>query len=337
MTTNNGPTRASLGMAPTIRIKGYYFMIDVLANKKIGVIMGGLSAEKEVSLTSGGAVENALRDAGYDVHPIYFDGPGLVDEIKKVSPDVVFIALHGRFGEDGTVQGLLEIMGIPYTGAGVSGSALAMDKAVTKKILKYHGIPTADFVTLDRKSYDPANTMAECLGYPLVVKPATLGSTIGMSFVYKAEDLPAAIRLAFEHDDDVLLEKFIEGREVTAGVIDGRPLPLVEIVVPGGVYDYQAKYQSTENKYLCPAPLDGDTTKKIQAMAVEVYRALKCYGVGRVDFRLDADGGLFVLEMNTIPGMTSTSLLPKAAAAAGMDFTALVETVLVGGLHRHEG
>lgn len=312
-------------------------MIDVLAKKKIGVIMGGLSAEKEVSLTSGGAVENALRDAGYDVHPIYFNGPGVVDEIKAVSPDVIFIALHGRYGEDGTVQGLLDVMGIPFTGAGVAGSAIAMDKAVTKKILKYHGIPTADFVTLRRKGFDPDNTMAESLGYPIVVKPATLGSTIGMSFVYKAGDLPPAIKLAFEHDDEILLEEFIEGREITAGVLDGRPLPLIEIVVPGGVYDYQAKYLSHDNQYLCPAPLDAGTTKKIQGMALEVFHALKCYGVGRVDFRLDKEGIPYVLEMNTIPGMTGSSLLPKAAAAAGIDFTSLIEAVLMGALHRHEG
>jgi D-alanine-D-alanine ligase len=312
-------------------------MIDVLAKKKIGVIMGGLSAEKEVSLTSGGAVENALRDSGYDVHPIYFNGPGVVDEIKAVSPDVVFIALHGRYGEDGTVQGLLDVMGIPFTGAGVAGSALAMDKAVTKKILKYHGIPTADFVTLRRKGFDPHDTMAESLGYPIVVKPATLGSTIGMSFVYKTLDLPPAIKLAFEHDDEILIEKFIEGREITAGVLDGRPLPLIEIVVPGGVYDYQAKYISHDNQYLCPAPLDAGTTEKLQGIALEVFHALKCYGVGRVDFRLDKDGTPYVLEMNTIPGMTGSSLLPKAAAAAGIDFTSLIEAVLMGALHRHEG
>ena len=309
--------------------------MDALKDKKIGVIMGGLSAEKEVSMTSGGAVLKALREAGYNVFPVLFDGGGVIDELRRAAPDVVFIALHGRYGEDGTIQGLLEIMGIPYTGAGVTGSALAMDKAATKKVLTYHGIPTADFVTLHRGRFDPKRTMVECLlGYPVVVKPSTLGSTIGMSFVYKEKDLLPAIELAFTHDADVLLEKFIEGREITAGVLDGEPLPLVEIVAPGGVYDYQAKYQSHETKYVCPAVLDAVTAMKIQDLAVETYRALQCYGVGRVDFRLDGNGGVWVLEMNTIPGMTATSLLPKAAKAAGLDFTALVERILMGALTR---
>jgi D-alanine-D-alanine ligase len=158
-----------------------------------------------------------------------------------------------------------------------------------------------------------------------------------MSFVYKTLDLPPAIKLAFEHDDEILIEKFIEGREITAGVLDGRPLPLIEIVVPGGVYDYQAKYISHDNQYLCPAPLDAGTTEKLQGIALEVFHALKCYGVGRVDFRLDKEGIPYVLEMNTIPGMTGSSLLPKAAAAAGIDFTSLIEAVLMGALHRHEG
>src|SRR5512135_3658664 len=311
-------------------------MLDVLRGKKIGVIMGGLSAEKEVSLTSGGAVENALRDAGYDVSPIYFNGPSVVDEIRKAAPDVVFVALHGRWGEDGVIQGLLAIMGIPYTGAGVPRSALAMDKALTKQVLIYHGIPTAEFVTLTKGRFNPKKTQAELIGYPLVVKPVTLGSTIGMSFVYEEKDLPPALELAFRHDERVMLERFIEGREITAGVLGDQALPLVEIVAPGGVYDYQAKYESHETRYICPAVLDGETESIIKELALKVFDALQCYGAGRVDFRVDKDGNPYVLEINTIPGMTGTSLLPKAAAAAGIDFTGLVETILVGALHRHE-
>lgn len=311
-------------------------MLDVLRGKKIGVIMGGLSAEKEVSMTSGGAVLGALRDAGYDVYPIHFTGPSVVDEIRKVSPDVVFVALHGRWGEDGVIQGLLEVMGVPYTGAGVTGSALAMDKSLTKQVLHYHGIPTAEFVTFTEAGMGAAGDAARIIGYPIVVKPATLGSTIGMSFVYGEKDLKAAIELAFAHDGRVMLERFIEGREITAGVLDGRALPLVEVVAPGGVYDYQAKYESHETKYICPADLPKDIEEIIKGLAVKVYEALQCYGAGRVDFRLDAGGRPFVLEMNTIPGMTGTSLLPKAAAAAGMDFTALIETILAGALKRHE-
>lgn len=309
-------------------------MIDVLAKKKIGVIMGGLSAEKDVSMTSGGAVMAALEGAGYNVHPIYFNGPGVIDEIRKVSPDIVFLALHGRYGEDGTIQGLLEIMGIPYTGSGVAGSAFAMDKSVTKKLLKYHGIPTAEFVTLWKDRFDPKATMAECIGYPLVVKPSTLGSTIGMSFVYEEKDLLPAIEQAFEHDREVLLEKFIEGREITAGILDGRKLPLVEIITPKGVYDYEAKYESHDTMYICPAEVDENTKEMLQDMALDVFNLLQGHSVGRVDFRIDKEGNPYVLEMNTLPGMTGTSLLPKAAAAVGIDFAGLVEIILMGALKR---
>ena len=309
-------------------------MVELLAGKKIGVMMGGLSAEKEVSMTSGNAVLKALQDAGYNALPIVYSGPDVVEELKRVAPDAVFLALHGRYGEDGTIQGLLETMGVPYTGAGVIGSAIAMDKSVTKKILKFHGIPTADFVTLHRDGFDPVNTFAGCLGYPLVVKPSTLGSTIGMSFVYAPEELMPAIELGFRHDDEVVLESFIEGREITAGILDGRKLPLVEIITPGGVYDYRLKYQSHETRYVCPAELDAKTTAMLQDIAMDVFKALHGYGVGRVDFRLDRENRPFVLEMNTLPGMTGTSLLPKAAAAAGISFTALIETILTGAFRR---
>jgi len=312
-------------------------MIEALKNKKIGVIMGGLSEERDVSLASGGAVLAALRDAGYDACAIYFEGPGLVEEIRGAAPGVVFIALHGRYGEDGAVQGLLEVMGIPYTGSGVTGSAMAMDKAVTKKLLRFHGIPTADFITVKRGAFDMDDPGLVRIGLPLVVKPSTEGSTIGMSFVYDMADLPDAVALAFRHDREIVIEKYIAGREITAGILAGSPLPLVEIVAPGGVYDYQAKYQSHDTRYICPALLDGAATERIQGLAARVFGALDGYGVGRVDFRLDGGGEPYVLEMNTIPGMTGTSLLPKAAAAAGMDFTTLVETILVGALKRHEG
>jgi len=312
-------------------------MIEALKKKRIGVIMGGLSAEKEVSLASGGAVLSTLRDAGYDAHPILFDGPGLVDEIRRAAPDVVFIALHGRYGEDGAVQGLLEVMGIPYTGTGVTGSAVAMDKALTKKLLRFHGIPTADFFILKKGAFRMDDPGLLALGLPLVVKPSTEGSSIGMGFVHDINKLPEAVALAFQHDNEVVIEKYIEGREITAGILDGSPLPLVEIVAPGGVYDYTAKYKSHETRYICPAPVDGALKDRIQGIAVDVFGALGGYGVGRVDFRLDGDGEPYVLEMNTIPGMTGTSLLPKAANAAGMGFTALVETILTGAMNRDAG
>jgi len=310
-------------------------VIDLLKGKKIGVLMGGLSAEREVSMTSGGAVADALRDAGYDVAAIVLDGPGVVDEIRKAAPDVVFIALHGRFGEDGTIQGLLEIMGIPYTGSGVIGSALAMDKSVTKKILKAHGIPTAEFITVWKDEYNPKTDYTARIGCPLVVKPSTLGSTIGMSFVHDPNEMRTAMELAFSHDEEVVVERFIEGREITAGILGGLKLPLVEIKPAGGVYDYNAKYMSHYTEYVCPAAVDPKTELMIQDIALEVFRALQGYGVGRVDFRLDRGKNPYVLEMNTIPGMTGTSLLPKAAARAGIDFTSLCETILISALERN--
>jgi D-alanine-D-alanine ligase len=307
-------------------------MLDILANKKIAVLMGGLSAEREVSLASGAAVLDALKDAGYKATPVVYDGPGLVRKLYEIKPDLVFLALHGKFGEDGTVQGLLETMGLPYTGAGVTGSAIAMDKAITKKLLKYHNIPTAEFVTLLQDSADAS--IVGCIGYPVVVKPATQGSTIGMSFVYSEDELAPALKLAFSHDMEAVVEKYIEGREVTAGILGGNALPLVEIVPKSGVYDYDAKYLTHDTKYVCPAELDEALEKRVKALAKEVFSVLQGYGYARVDFRVDREGNPYVLEMNTLPGMTSTSLLPKAALAAGLSFVQLIELMLEGALRR---
>ncbi len=306
-------------------------MLDILADKKIAVLMGGLSAEREVSLASGEAVLDALKDAGYKATAVVYDGPGLVQELYEIKPDLVFLALHGKFGEDGTVQGLLETMALPYTGAGVTGSAIAIDKAITKKLLKYHNIPTAEFVTLTKGA--DASSVGR-IGYPVVVKPATQGSTIGMSFVYSEEELAPALELAFSHDVEAVVEKYIEGREVTAGILDGNALPLVEIVPKSGVYDYDAKYLTHDTKYVCPAELDEALEKRVKALAKEVFSVLQGYGYARVDFRVDREGNPYVLEMNTLPGMTSTSLLPKAAQAAGLSFVQLIELMLEGALRR---
>jgi D-alanine-D-alanine ligase len=306
-------------------------MLDTLANKKIAVLMGGLSAEREVSLSSGAAVLDALKEAGYKVMPVVYDGPRLVQELYEIKPDLVFLALHGKFGEDGTVQGLLETMGLPYTGAGVTGSAVAMDKAITKKLLKYHDIPTAQFVTLKK---DSDASVVGRIGCPVVVKPSTQGSTIGMSFVYSEDELAPALKLAFSHDMEVVVEKYIEGREVTVGILDGNSLPLVEIVPKSGVYDYDAKYLTHDTTYICPAELDAALEKRLKELAKEVFSVLQGYGYARVDFRVDNDGNPYVLEMNTLPGMTSTSLLPKAAAAAGLSFGQLIELMLEGALRR---
>ncbi len=303
-----------------------------MSDKKIAVLMGGLSAERDVSFSSGAAVLEALKGAGYDASSIIYDGPSLVKDIAETMPGIVFLALHGKFGEDGTIQGLLETMGLPYTGTGVTGSAIAMDKAITKKILKYHNIPTAEFVIV--KNSSSGMSAAEGFGLPAVVKPPTQGSTIGMSFVREKGEMPSALKLAFSHDREAVVERYIEGREITAGILNGESLPLVEIVPKSGVYDYDAKYLKHDTEYICPAKLSPQLEKRIKATALEVFDVLHGYGYARVDFRVDNDENPYVLEMNTLPGMTSTSLLPKAAAAAGLSFTGLIERMLEGALRR---
>ncbi len=307
-------------------------MLESLADKNIAVLMGGLSAEREVSLSSGAAVLEALKGAGYNASSVVYEGPALVRDIAEARPDIVFLALHGKFGEDGTIQGLLEAMGLPYTGTGVTGSAVAMDKAITKKILKYHNIPTAECIIVKNSSSDLS--LAESFGLPAVVKPSTQGSTIGMSFVYEKEDMPSALELAFSHDREAVVERYIEGREITAGILNGKALPLVEIVPKSGVYDYDAKYLTHDTEYICPAKLSPQFEERIKATALEVFDVLHGYGYARVDFRVDNDENPYVLEMNTLPGMTSTSLLPKAASAAGLNFTELIERMLEGALRR---
>jgi len=308
---------------------------EALKDKRIAVIMGGLSPEREVSMTSGRAVVDALRAGGYDTAPVEFAGPSVLDELKAAAPDVAFIALHGTLGEDGPMQGLLEIMDIPFTGSGVLGSAVSMDKATTKKLLGYHGIKTAEFFTAKRTDVAGIEERARGIGLSLVVKPANLGSTIGMGFVHSWDELGRAVEEAFRHDENIVVERFIEGRELTVGILSGRALPVVEIIAPGGVYDYTAKYRSGETRYVCPAELPETTAGMLQETALMVFEILNGYSMGRVDFRLSPSGEAYVLEMNTIPGLTGTSLLPKAAKAAGISFLELIETMLSDALVRH--
>jgi len=298
-----------------------------LKTKKIAVLMGGPSAEREVSLRTGQAVLKALLAGGFRAVEIDA-GRDLPERLTAVGAEVAFVALHGRFGEDGTVQGLLEVMGIPYTGSGVLASSLAMDKIATKKILLQHELPTPAYVAL-RKGEDVREFLAQCRHFPLVVKPSREGSTIGISIVRDPADLPAALEEAFRHDREVLVEDYIPGQELTVGVLDGEPLPIIEIVPQGGFYDYQAKYTAGRTEYLLPARLDAAVYERLQQAAVAAFRALNCAGAARVDFRLK-EREFFCLEVNTIPGMTETSLLPKAAASAGIDFGALVQRILAG-------
>jgi D-alanine-D-alanine ligase len=298
-----------------------------LKKKKIGVLMGGMSAEREVSLRTGKAVLNALLEAGFQAVAID-SGRDLAIRLTDEEIEVAFIALHGRFGEDGTVQGLLEILGIPYTGSGVPASSMAMDKVTTKKLLLHHDLPTPGF-TVFRRGEDLAQLLDGCRFFPLVVKPAREGSTIGISIVRSREELVAGVNAALEHDDLILLEEFIQGAEVTVGVLSGAPLPIIQVVPKGGFYDYHAKYTLGQTEYLLPAPLDGDLPQRLQQAAAAAYRALGCDGAVRIDFMIH-EQEIYCLEVNTIPGMTETSLLPKAAQYAGISFTELVLTILDG-------
>jgi D-alanine-D-alanine ligase len=300
---------------------------DELKTKKIAVLMGGLSAEREISLRTGGAVLAALQEAGYTAVGIDA-GRDLAARLEAEKAEVAFIALHGRFGEDGTVQGLLEILGIPYTGSGVMASAVAMDKVTTKKILLYHELPTPAFDVFQR-GIDKEVFLFRHRHFPLVVKPAREGSTIGVSIVRNAKELRAGLESALAHDDLVLVEDFIQGLEVTVGVLEGEPLPIIQVVPKGGFYDFQAKYTAGQTEYLVPAPLEGALYERLQQVAVSAFRALGCAGAARVDFMV-REREFYCLEVNTIPGMTETSLLPKAARQNGISFGELVQRILEG-------
>ncbi|MBI5184236.1 MAG: D-alanine--D-alanine ligase [Nitrospinae bacterium] len=296
-------------------------------NKKIGVIMGGFSSEREISLKTGSAVAAALKEQGYDVAPI-MAGRDLWEKIKESKIDIAFIALHGALGEDGAAQGLLEWMGIPYVGSGILGSALSMNKTIAKEIFIFHGIPTPDFQAIFRDDPDFMEKAKRDLKLPCIVKPASQGSTIGLSIVRREEELEAAILCAFKMDDEVLVEDFIDGRNLTVGIVGERALPIVEIKPKGGLYDYEAKYTKGKTDYLCPAPLSSEAARRCSELALQAHKVLRCRGLSRVDLMLDSGGNPFVLECNTLPGMTGTSLLPMAAKQAGMEFGVLLENIL---------
>jgi D-alanine-D-alanine ligase len=298
---------------------------------KVAVLFGGRSAEREVSLKSGAAVLAALQRSGVDAHafdPAERDLHNLLDERF----DRVFIALHGRFGEDGTVQGALELMGIPYTGSGVMASAVAMDKWRTKLLWQAVNLPIPDFVLIDERS-DWA-TVAQRLGLPLFVKPANEGSSVGISKVKRVEDLPAAYEEAARHDKLVIAESFIGGGEYTAAILNGRALPVIKIEPANEFYDYEAKYLRDDTRYLCPCGLSSEQENEMQQLAQQAFALIGGQGWGRVDFLRGEDGKPYLLEVNTSPGMTDHSLVPMAARQAGTSFEQLVlkilETVHVG-------
>jgi D-alanine-D-alanine ligase len=292
---------------------------------KVAVLMGGRSAEREISLKSGNMVLNALKRSGLDAHAFDPRDSGL-EALKSQRFDRAFIALHGRFGEDGTVQGALEYLGIPYTGSGVMASALAMDKWRTKLLWHAAGLPTPRYELITART-DPAGLAAR-LGLPLMVKPAREGSSIGMSKVTMVEKIAPAQELAARYDEVVIAERFVEGMELTAGILGETPLPLIRLETPREFYDYEAKYFADDTRYICPCGLPTAKERAIQQTALEAFRVLGCSGWGRVDAMLDRDGDLQLLEVNTIPGMTDHSLVPMAARAAGISFEDLCVRIL---------
>lgn len=300
--------------------------------EKIAVLFGGTSAEREVSLQSGNAVLAGLRQAGVDAHPIDTqDFP--VIALKEAGFDKAFIALHGRGGEDGTIQGMLEFLGLPYTGSGVMASALSMDKLRTKQLWQGAGLSVSPYISLNKQKYtnikkEQLAQQVKHLGLPLIVKPSLEGSSVGMSKVDSLNALPEAIELAFQFDDTLLIEKWLSGPEYTVAVLGDEVLPSIRIQPPGIFYDYEAKYLSDETQYFCPSGLTNDLEAKLADIAIQAYQAVGCRGWGRVDVMQDSDGEFYLLEVNTSPGMTSHSLVPMAARQAGLDFSQLVVRIL---------
>lgn len=286
--------------------------------------MGGLSPEREVSLVSGKSVYEAIRKKGLDAVPIDV-ARDVAAQLEKSGIGLAFIALHGTYGEDGTIQGLLEYANIPYTGSGVLGSALAYDKVKSKEIFELYGIPTAPYQVFYRNGRTEPSRKLEL---PVVVKPSNQGSSLGVSIVKRESEWEPAMNNAFTFSEEVLVEKFIDGRLVAMGMKGEQPLPIVNIRPKSGFYDYEAKYTRGKTEYICPAELSPEETARCQETALSVFRALKGKGVPRVDAIVDEKGIPHVLEMNTIPGMTPTSLLPMAAKQAGIDFEDLVLEIL---------
>lgn len=300
--------------------------------EKVAVLLGGTSAEREVSLLSGQAVLEGLQEAGVNAHAIDTrEFP--VTHLKDEGFTKVFIALHGRGGEDGTLQGLLEFLQLPYTGSGVMASALTMDKLRTKLVWQALGLPVSPYVALGQQEFsaiDPDELPGKFahLGTPLIVKPSREGSSVGMSKVNQIGELQAALETAFRHDDEVLVEKYLSGPEYTVAILGDEVLPSIRIQAAGTFYDYEAKYLSDETQYFCPSGLSSEKEQELAELSMAAYRALDCSGWGRVDLMMDGDGTFYLLEVNTSPGMTSHSLVPMAARQRGMTFSQLVARVL---------
>ncbi len=290
---------------------------------RIGVLMGGPSSEREISLKSGKAVLAALLARGLDAVAIDILSDNRQENIALISRyniDCAFIALHGRFGEDGTIQEILEGLNLPFTASGVKASRLAMDKIGSLRIFAQGGLSVPKSQFLQKTIYQKDKVFINELGFPLVIKPANHGSSIGLSLVENTRDLPAALELAFQFDEHIIIQEYIRGRELTVGILDSTALPVIEIIPQNKFFDFVSKYQSGTTRYIVPAVLDQAVAAYLQSQAQKAHHLLGCYGCSRVDFILTQDNRPYILEINTIPGMTSSSLLPKAAEITGIDF-----------------
>lgn len=302
-------------------------MRDINQFGHIGVLMGGCSSEREISLKSGTAIYNALKNCGCHVSALDItseDEGEILSLVKNAGIDVAFIALHGRLGEDGTIQSILEKAKIPYTGSGVAASRLALNKVSAQNVFKKNNIPIPDYVVIHKEDAgDPEKLLGRLSGLPVVVKPANQGSSIGISLVKDNPDLNAALKLAFQYDDEILVERYIVGRELTVGILDKTPLPVIEIKPKGTFFDFTSKYQPGMAEHIVPAAIPPQVARVVQDFALKAHQSLGCRHLSRVDVLLDKENHPYVIEINTIPGFTATSLLPDAAKHAGLDFAQL--------------
>ncbi|MGO9833190.1 MAG: D-alanine--D-alanine ligase [Polyangiaceae bacterium] len=303
-----------------------------MKKRRIGVLMGGWSSERHVSLRSGEGVAAALESRGHTVSPLVWseDGPGIDELVTRSAVDVVFIALHGRGGEDGCVQGTLELLGVPYTGSGVLASALAMDKLKAKEMFRLHNVPTPPYYVATRADLGDLEEIHGSFGFPAIVKPRREGSSIGLAKADNMADLAGAVDRALGFDQHALVERFVRAKEVHVGILAGRVLGAIEVVPEEGLYDYRAKYTMGATEYVCPPRLPATRLRGVMNLAERAARALSCTGACRVDLLVTEGENEYVLEVNTLPGMTPTSLLPKIAAAAGLEYAALCEAILEG-------
>ena len=306
----------------------------MVTDKRIGVLLGGTSAEREVSLRSGHAIYQALKGLGYIVVAVDV-GQDICTLLTAEGIQIAFLALHGGYGENGSIQGMLEVLGISYTGSGVLASAVAMDKEASKKVFLYHDIPVPPYVVIDRKTAEDRLPTID-FALPWVVKPASEGSSIGVSIVRQEHDFRKAVEQAYAYGSRIIVEQYIDGKEIQIGVLNGKVIGGVEVRPSLEFYSYEAKYTSGLTEYILPPEVDDAVYERAGTTALKAHQSLGCKGATRMDLRIDRQGNPYVLEINTIPGMTETSLLPKIARLAGYDFPGLIEEILRGAIHESE-